>query len=57
MAAFDHPRSTGAFPEDMNTANHIIRATLRQTAPASCFMQGTDGLVRKDWPLSGSTTE
>jgi len=39
------------------TTIHINRPTLRQTAPASCFAQGTDVLVRKDWTLSGRTTE
>jgi hypothetical protein len=41
----------------MMTANHINQTSLRPTAPASCFAQGTDGLVRKDWLLSGRTTE
>jgi hypothetical protein len=41
----------------MMTTFHINRPTLRPTAPASCFAQGTDRGVRKDWPLSGRTTE
>jgi hypothetical protein len=41
----------------MMTTIHINQTSLRPTAPASCFMQGTDGLVRKDWLLSGGTTE
>ena len=39
------------------TTIHINHSVLRPTAPASCFMQGTDGRVRKDWLLSGRTTE
>ncbi|HUP30841.1 MAG TPA: hypothetical protein VM122_11745 [Usitatibacter sp.] len=39
------------------TTHFIHQTSLRPTAPASCFMQGTDGLVRKDWLLSGRTTE
>jgi hypothetical protein len=40
----------------MTNIKHIANPTLRPFAPASCFMQGTDRLVRKDWALSGNTT-
>ena len=36
---------------------HIKQTSLRGTAPASCFAQATGGMVRKDWLLSGRTTE
>jgi hypothetical protein len=40
----------------MKTIQHIANPTLRPYAAASCFMQGTARLVRKDWAVSGNTT-
>ena len=40
----------------MNYATQHL-PTQRPTGLVSCFMQGIDRAVVKDWPLSGRTTE